>query len=76
MMLKFTLKLQVIYDKINSSSFLIFYEKKYYIGIKNEFISFNSCSWSSKEIFRKNIKLLNGKPLIKWTIDTAKNLNL
>ena len=26
----------------------------------------------SKEIFRKNIKLLNGKPLIKWTIDTAK----
>ncbi len=26
----------------------------------------------SKEIFRKNIKLLNGKPLINWTIDVAK----
>ena len=33
----------------------------------------NSCQAGSKGIKNKNVSLLNNKPLIQYTIDTAKN---
>ena len=41
--------------------------------VKNKFVAFIPVRGGSKSIPLKNIKLLNGRPLVYWTIDAAVN---